>query len=181
MDWLQIGKGVHQDCILSSCLFNICQIHHECSRPRCRLQPGGPRSGPRSHTHLRAEEGLCGSPQSTPHHPPKPQPFRSPRHKARPLTEAQGLSANAHHPPQLARGAGQQQVTGEPRAAEGWWAGVPWSTLAPTVSPGGGQPADLSVGRSSCPLPGAGRGPVYHLGSGVTYFFCVSASMTLEM
>ena len=23
MDWLQIGKGVRQDCILSSCLFNL--------------------------------------------------------------------------------------------------------------------------------------------------------------
>ena len=23
MDWLQIGKGVHQGCILSSCLFNL--------------------------------------------------------------------------------------------------------------------------------------------------------------
>ena len=23
MDWLQIGKGVHQGCILSSCLFNF--------------------------------------------------------------------------------------------------------------------------------------------------------------
>ena len=23
MDWLQIGKGVWQDCILSSCLFNL--------------------------------------------------------------------------------------------------------------------------------------------------------------
>ena len=23
-DWFQIGKGVHQGCILSSCLFNIC-------------------------------------------------------------------------------------------------------------------------------------------------------------
>ena len=23
MDWFQIGKGVHQGCILSSCLFNI--------------------------------------------------------------------------------------------------------------------------------------------------------------
>ena len=22
-DWLQVGKGVHQDCILSSCLFNL--------------------------------------------------------------------------------------------------------------------------------------------------------------
>ena len=22
-DWFQIGKGVHQDCILSSCLFNL--------------------------------------------------------------------------------------------------------------------------------------------------------------
>ena len=24
MDWLQIGKGVHQGCILSLCLFNLC-------------------------------------------------------------------------------------------------------------------------------------------------------------
>ena len=24
MDWLQIGKGVHQGCILSPCLFNLC-------------------------------------------------------------------------------------------------------------------------------------------------------------
>ena len=23
MDWFQIGKGVHQDCILSSCFFNL--------------------------------------------------------------------------------------------------------------------------------------------------------------
>ena len=23
MDWFQIGKGVHQDCILSPCLFNL--------------------------------------------------------------------------------------------------------------------------------------------------------------
>ena len=23
-DWFQIGKGVHQDCILSPCLFNLC-------------------------------------------------------------------------------------------------------------------------------------------------------------
>ena len=23
MDWFQIGKGVHQDCILSPCLFNF--------------------------------------------------------------------------------------------------------------------------------------------------------------
>ena len=23
-DWLQIGKGVHQGCILSRCLFNLC-------------------------------------------------------------------------------------------------------------------------------------------------------------
>ena len=27
-DWFQIGKGVHQGCILSPCLFNICRVHH---------------------------------------------------------------------------------------------------------------------------------------------------------
>ena len=25
MDWFQIGKGVHQGCILSPCLFNLCE------------------------------------------------------------------------------------------------------------------------------------------------------------
>ena len=24
IDWFQIGKGIHQDCILSPCLFNLC-------------------------------------------------------------------------------------------------------------------------------------------------------------
>ena len=29
-DWLQIGKGVHQGCILSPCLFKLkCRVHHE--------------------------------------------------------------------------------------------------------------------------------------------------------
>ena len=28
-DWFQIGKGVHQRCILSPCLFNLYRIHHE--------------------------------------------------------------------------------------------------------------------------------------------------------
>ena len=28
-DWFQIGKGVHQGCILSPCLFNFCAVHHE--------------------------------------------------------------------------------------------------------------------------------------------------------
>ena len=29
-DWFQIGKGVHQACILSSCSFNLrCRVHHE--------------------------------------------------------------------------------------------------------------------------------------------------------
>ena len=26
--WFQVEKGVHQGCILSSCLFNICRVHH---------------------------------------------------------------------------------------------------------------------------------------------------------
>ena len=28
-DWFQIGKGEHQGCILSPCLFNICRVYHE--------------------------------------------------------------------------------------------------------------------------------------------------------
>ena len=28
-DWLQIGKGVCQGCILSPCLFNLHKVHHE--------------------------------------------------------------------------------------------------------------------------------------------------------
>ena len=28
-DWFQIGKGVHQGCILSPCLFNLYAEHHE--------------------------------------------------------------------------------------------------------------------------------------------------------
>ena len=27
-DWFQIGRGVHQDCMLSAFLFNICKVHH---------------------------------------------------------------------------------------------------------------------------------------------------------
>ena len=26
-DWFQIGKGVHQGCILSLCLFNLCAVY----------------------------------------------------------------------------------------------------------------------------------------------------------
>ena len=33
-DWFQIGKGVHQGCILSSCLFNL---HAECIMRNARL------------------------------------------------------------------------------------------------------------------------------------------------
>ena len=28
MDWFKIGKGVHQGCILSPCLINICRLYH---------------------------------------------------------------------------------------------------------------------------------------------------------
>ena len=28
-DWFQMRKGVHQGCILSSCLFNLYRVHHE--------------------------------------------------------------------------------------------------------------------------------------------------------
>ena len=27
-DWWQIGKGVHQGCVLSPCLYNRCRVHH---------------------------------------------------------------------------------------------------------------------------------------------------------
>ena len=27
-DWFQIGKDIHQGCILSPCLFNTCRVHH---------------------------------------------------------------------------------------------------------------------------------------------------------
>ena len=27
-DWFQIGKAVHQGCILSPCLFKLCRVHH---------------------------------------------------------------------------------------------------------------------------------------------------------
>jgi len=33
-DWFQIGKGVHQDCILSPCLFNL---YTECIKQNARL------------------------------------------------------------------------------------------------------------------------------------------------
>ena len=34
MDLFQIGKGIHQGCILSSCLFNMCRLYH------VKCQPG---------------------------------------------------------------------------------------------------------------------------------------------
>ena len=32
-DWFQIGNGVHQGCILSPCLFNICKVGAPCKMP----------------------------------------------------------------------------------------------------------------------------------------------------
>ena len=34
MDWFQIGDGIRQGCILSSCLFNMCRLYH------VKCQPG---------------------------------------------------------------------------------------------------------------------------------------------
>ena len=34
MDWFQVGKGVHQDCILPPCLFNL---YAECIRQNAKL------------------------------------------------------------------------------------------------------------------------------------------------
>lgn len=52
-------------------------------------------------------------------------PPQAPNTQAAALTKAQRLSTDAHHPPQLSRGAGQQEVTGEPGEVGGKWAGHP--------------------------------------------------------
>ena len=41
MNWFQIGKGVHQGCILSPCLFNLCaeSVQFSCSVVSDSLQP----------------------------------------------------------------------------------------------------------------------------------------------
>lgn len=70
------------------------------------------------------------------------------------LTEAEGLSPDAHHPPQLPRRAGQQEVTGE---AEGDKAKC---HLLP-------EPPDAGTEGQTAP--------------GGTYRFWVSASITMEM
>lgn len=75
-----------------------------------------------------------------------------------------------------------------------WSAGGCWGTwtdrrwvgrAAPFVpiqlgAPGEGLPAGLSL-HPAFSLSGAGLASVAHPGSGVTYFFCVSASITMEM
>ena len=40
MDWFQIGKGVHQGCILSPCLFNFYVQYIRQSAQLDELQPG---------------------------------------------------------------------------------------------------------------------------------------------
>lgn len=70
------------------------------------------------------------------------------------LTKAEGLPPDPHHPPQLPRRAGQQQVTGEPEGGE--------ANVTPFLSP-------QSQGRRDRqPRDG-------------TYRFWVSASITMEM
>ena len=39
-DWFQIGKGVHQGCILSPCLFNLCAEYIKRSAGPDEAQPG---------------------------------------------------------------------------------------------------------------------------------------------
>lgn len=75
------------------------------------------------------------------------------------LTKAERLPPNPHHPPQLPRRAGQQQVTGEPK--------------------GGGCGVNPPFpGVHSAP-PGGGRGTDTPRDS--THRFWVSASITMEM
>lgn len=89
---------------------------------------------------------------------PKPlHPHRAGDARGATLTEAQGLPADPHHPPQLPAGAGQQQVTGEPAKRGG-------AECRNTPNPPSRPP---EVWR-----PGAGTG---------TYRFWVSASITMEM
>lgn len=62
------------------------------------------------------------------------------------LTEAQGLPADPHHPPQLPAGAGQQQVTGEPAKGGALSAGTPPTHPAAPKSVGtGGQHQHLPL------------------------------------
>ena len=39
-DWFQIGKGVHQGCILSPCLFNLCAVYIMRNTGLEEAQPG---------------------------------------------------------------------------------------------------------------------------------------------
>ena len=51
-DWFQIGKGVHQGCILSPCLFNLCAEYIMCNARLDEAQAGIKIAG-RNINHLR--------------------------------------------------------------------------------------------------------------------------------
>ena len=56
-DWFQIGKGVHQDCILSPCLLNL---HAECILRNARLdeEQAGIKIAGRTNNNLRYEDDI---------------------------------------------------------------------------------------------------------------------------
>ena len=51
-DWFQIGKGVHQGCILSPCLFNLC-VEHIMQNAKLDEAPAGSKIAGRNINNLR--------------------------------------------------------------------------------------------------------------------------------